>query len=117
MGFGAASAKISTNIDSSACELREIPSYHLLLPIRTMKSLSPLMLILCGLPLTAAESDFSALVHHWNFDEGHEWHRMAFPYQSDAKVAHDRVGALDLKIPGKDKDETWAPVVSIPVCG
>ena len=73
-----------------------------------MKRLSPLLLVMSSLPLAAAENDFSALVHHWNFDEGREWHRMAFPYQSDAKVAHDSVGSLDLKIPGKDKDAVWA---------
>ena len=73
-----------------------------------MKSWSPLLLLMSSLPLAAAENDFSALVHHWNFDEGREWHRMAFPYHSDAKVAHDSVGSLDLKIPGKDKDAVWA---------
>ena len=66
------------------------------------------MMAVCSLPLAAAGNDFSALVHHWNFDEGREWHRMPFPYQSDAAVAHDSVGNLDLKIPGKDKDATWA---------
>ena len=73
-----------------------------------MKSLTPFMMAVCSLPLAAAGNDFSALVHHWNFDEGREWHRMPFPYQSDAAVAHDSVGNLDLKIPGKDKDATWA---------
>ena len=73
-----------------------------------MKSLSPLLLVMSSLPLAAAESDFSALVHHWNFDEGREWHRMPFPYHSDAAEARDSVGTLNLKIPGKDKDATWA---------
>ena len=66
------------------------------------------MMAVCSLPLAAAGNDFGALVHHWSFDEGREWHRMPFPYQSDAEVAHDSVGSLDLKIPGKDKDATWA---------
>ena len=95
-------------MDSAAWMRRKIPSYHLLLPIRTMKSLSPLLLVMSSLPLAAAESDFSALVHHWNFDEGREWHRMPFPYHSDAAEARDSVGTLNLKIPGKDKDATWA---------
>ena len=73
-----------------------------------MKSLSPLLLVMSSLSLAAAEADFSALVHHWNFDEGREWHRMPFPYHSDAAEARDSVGTLNLKIPGKDKDATWA---------
>ena len=73
-----------------------------------MKRLFPCFLVACSLPLSAADDDFAALVHHWNFDEGREWHRMPFPYESRAGVARDSVGNIDLKLPGKDKDETWA---------
>lgn len=73
-----------------------------------IKSFLPYFLVACSLPLSASGDDFSALVHHWNFDEGREWHRMPFPYESKASIARDSVGNLDLKLPGKDMDVTWA---------
>lgn len=54
-----------------------------------------------------SEADFKALAHHWNFDEGRDWHNMPFPYESDAKKALDSVGSNDITLPGKKANDIW----------
>lgn len=46
----------------------------------------------------AGQPDFSALTHHWNFDEGRDWHNMPFPYTHSPSVAMDSVGGLPIDI-------------------
>ncbi len=47
----------------------------------------------------AAAPDFSSLVHHWNFDEGPDWHDSPFRSADRAVAAHDSVGGVSLKLP------------------
>ena len=47
---------------------------------------------------SSAASDFSALKAHWNFDEGRDWHNMAFPFQEPVQLARDSVGGNDLQL-------------------
>ena len=53
-----------------------------------------------------AKADFSKLVHHWNFDEGRDWHNMPFPFKSEADNAHDSVGEAHASI-SEPVNETW----------
>lgn len=56
----------------------------------------------------AASSDFDSLAHHWNFDEGRDWHMMPQPFHSNENKAHDSVGSIRFALPGKNPDATWA---------
>lgn len=49
-----------------------------------------------------AESDFSGLVGHWNFNEGRDWHDHAFPYVNHSPVAQDYVGTNDISMEKRD---------------
>lgn len=54
----------------------------------------------------AGQPDFSSLTHHWNFDEGRDWHNMPFPYTATPDIAADSVGGVPITI---TKPETaWA---------
>ena len=44
----------------------------------------------------------SGLVHHWNFDQGPDWHDDGFGAASAAVVAPDLVGVADLTFRGMD---------------
>lgn len=54
-----------------------------------------------------SEADFKELAHHWNFDEGRDWHNMPFPYEATAKKALDSIGSNDITLPGKRANEIW----------
>ena len=54
-----------------------------------------------------AKTDFNKLVHHWNFDEGRDWHNMPFPFESEKKTALDSVGDTRVTI-AEPLSETWA---------
>lgn len=54
----------------------------------------------------AGQADFSALTHHWNFDEGRDWHNMPFPYTHAPATAADTVGGLPVTI--VHPDTAWA---------
>ncbi len=47
------------------------------------------------LVLSPAYSVPTGLVHHWNFDEGPDWHEDAFEAVSSAATAYDSVGSAD----------------------
>ena len=55
-----------------------------------------------------AKPDFGSLVHHWNFDEGRDWHDMPFPFETDADKAEDSVGSIKLTLPGPNTNRAWA---------
>lgn len=44
------------------------------------------------LDCSGAQPDFTTLTHHWNFDEGRDWHNMPFPYANGPSTAMDSVG-------------------------
>ncbi|MBR1981550.1 MAG: VCBS repeat-containing protein [Akkermansia sp.] len=54
----------------------------------------------------AAQSDFSHLTHHWNFDEGRDWHNMSFPYTHAPTVAIDSVSGMPMTI--EHPESSWA---------
>lgn len=54
----------------------------------------------------AGQADFSALTHHWNFDEARDWHNMPFPYTSSPALAADSVGGTPITI--KKPKCAWA---------
>lgn len=53
--------------------------------------------------------DFASLQAHWNFDEGRDWHNMAYPFEQAVEVAKDRAGHNDitLKEGGLDAVKSW----------
>ncbi len=73
-----------------------------------MKLISAATLVLALTVHGAPDRDFKSLVHHWNFDEGRDWHNMPFPFHSEAQQADDSVGSVALNLPGRNKDRAWA---------
>lgn len=53
-----------------------------------------------------AKTDFNKLVHHWNFDEGRDWHNMPFPFESNTKNSLDSVGDTRVTI-ALPLNDTW----------
>lgn len=54
-------------------------------------------LTLCPGVLNAAD-DFSALSAHWNFDEGRDWHNMAWPYEVKIGCATELINGNNLNL-------------------
>jgi hypothetical protein len=50
----------------------------------------------------AAHATTNNLVHHWNFDEGQDWHDSAFGTQSTNAIAWDFVGTAHATLTGMD---------------
>src|SRR5688572_21047470 len=51
-------------------------------------------------PTAANAAGFEALVHHWNFDEGPDWHDAPFQGVSTATVARDSAGSAHATLQG-----------------
>ncbi|MBR5185118.1 MAG: LamG domain-containing protein, partial [Akkermansia sp.] len=68
------------------------------------------ILLAGALAVSAQESkpSFDSLVHHWNLDEGRDWHDMPFPFETDIDRADDSVGSNKLIIPGPKTNKVWA---------
>ena len=68
------------------------------------------ILLAGALAVSAQESkpSFDSLVHHWNLDEGRDWHDMPFPFETDIDRADDSVGSNKLIIPGPKTNNVWA---------
>ena len=47
--------------------------------------------VLCSIA-QGAQPDFTPLTHHWNFDEGRDWHNMPFPYANSPSAAQLLLG-------------------------
>lgn len=56
-------------------------------------------LILLSIPVYAVPD---GLVHHWNFDEGPDWHEDAFATVCNVTIAYDSVGAADAFLQNMD---------------
>lgn len=68
-----------------------------------MSNSSALTASLLGLVIVQSQLDgagFESMVHHWNFDEGPDWHDDAFGSVSTATVINDRVGSADASFQG-----------------
>ena len=62
-------------------------------------------LLLVSLSFLAASSQgagFESLAHHWNFDEGPDWHDDPFQSVATATVVQDSVGSADAALQGMD---------------
>lgn len=46
---------------------------------------------LCSI-VQGAQPDFTTLTHHWNFDEGRDWHNMPFPYANSPSATQLLLG-------------------------
>lgn len=55
-----------------------------------------------GCFVMAAHATTNNLVHHWNFDEGQDWHDSAFATQSTNTLAWDFVGTAHAALTGMD---------------
>lgn len=68
------------------------------------------ILLAGALAVSAQESkpSFDSLVHHWNLDEGRDWHDMPFPFETEVDRADDSVGSNKLIIPGPKTNKVWA---------
>lgn len=66
-------------------------------------------MMLAGMLTATADNgaDFSKLTHHWNFDEGRDWHNMPFPFETNADRTEDHVGKAHLRIPGGKPNRSW----------
>ena len=63
------------------------------------------ILLLASLSILIASSlgaGFESLAHHWNFDEGPDWHDDPFQTVSTATVVQDRVGSVNATLQGID---------------
>lgn len=56
---------------------------------------------------SGSEADFKALAHHWNFDEGRDWHNMTFPYVNNDRKAQDSVSSNDITLPTRKANDMW----------
>ena len=51
---------------------------------------------------TSMGAGFESLAHHWNFDEGPDWHDDPFQTIATATVVQDRVGSANASLQGMD---------------
>lgn len=58
------------------------------------------LMFMLGFISKANSAGFESLVHHWNFDEGPDWHDDPFQAEAKAEVARDSIGSIDARFEG-----------------